>query len=354
MPTPGLEQILDYARRHGLSSAPEAHITLLSRSFDSALYSIAEAKDAADYVILKYFAPDQTDLARREAEGLRVCGAVGLAPELLSFDDIGATVGGPIVAYREPRARSLGDTRLTDDHVRQWSFLLLTLHHLSAAKVQHNSILSATLTQWWERLQPLWNETRAAYSDPAYAPLIEGLTQLRSYVDVHVQANKDLWVNVPRRPCHGDPIPVNLMDTGERLLLTDWGGFGLGDIAMEIARAAALAALNEEISSDQYVHLMNDYIAGASDLKDSTLEQRVHIYASVFPFGFTLFMLTFLARIQSDGPETTLVEDPAVYRGRGLMAVARSLVWIQDALGLQVVAPNEALAPFGQITIARS
>jgi thiamine kinase-like enzyme len=171
---------------------------------------------------------------------------------------------------------------------------------------------------------------------------------------VHVRTNRDLWLNVPRRPCHGDPVPVNVLSNHGRLVLVDWGNFGLGDCALELGRAAALAALNEEISSEQYIALTSGYLSGTRDLKDATLEQRLQVYAAVFPFGFTLFMLSFLARLQADGPETTLVNDPAEYRGRGLMAIARSLTWLQDALGVEVAAPNDVLAPFGQVTIARA
>jgi thiamine kinase-like enzyme len=234
-----------------------------------------------------------------------------------------------------------------------WMFLLLTLHHLAPGKVQQQSTLSSSIEQWWERIQPLWNEVRAAYTDSMYTPLITTLDKLRGFVDVHVRTNRDLWLNVPRRPCHGDPIPVNLVDAQGRLLLTDWGNFGLGDIALEIGRAAALAALNEEVSSEQYIRLITDYLEGTRDLKDSTLEQRLQVYASVFPYGFTLFMLSFLARLQASGPETTLVADPAEYRGRGLMAIARSLTWIQDALGVEIASPPDVLAPFGQITMAQ-
>jgi hypothetical protein len=353
MPAPGTEQILDYVRRQGLVTANTTPtVQQTSHGFDSSIYEVT-APGEAETLIVKYYAPDHADTSRREAEGLRVCGAVGLAPTLVTYDEVGGTVGGPLVIYHLPKGVAIGERPLTDEQVNGWMFLLLTLHHLSPEKVQQQSTMSPGLEPWWERMQPLWNEVRAAYSEPLYAPLITGLEKLRSLVDVHVRTNRDLWQNVPRRPCHGDPVPINVFSDQGRLVLLDWGGFGLGDIALEIGRAAALAALNEEISSEQYIRMITDYLAGTRDLKDPTLEQRLQIYASVFPYGFTLFMLSFLARLQADGPETTLVNDPAEYRGRGLMAVARSLTWIQDALGVQVVSPPEALAPFGQITVAR-
>lgn len=354
MAAPGIDQITDYVRRQGLvapNTAPQ--VTQLSQGFDSSLYEVVSA-DASEPLIVKYFTKDHTDATRREAEGLRVCGAVGLAPQLVAFDEIGATVGGPLVAYRQPVGVAIGERPLTDEQANGWMFLLLTLHHLAPEKVQQHSTLSPGIEQWWERIQPLWNEVRAAYTDPMYAPLMTALDKLRTLVDVHVRTNRDLWLNVPRRPCHGDPVPVNVISSDGRLILSDWGGFGLGDIALEIGRAVALAALNEEISSEQYIRLITEYLAGTRDLKDPTLEQRLQVYASVFPFGFTLFMLSLLARLQTDGPETTLVNDPAEYRGRGLMAIARSLTWIQDALGVEVATPNEVLAPFGQVTIARA
>ncbi len=354
MPAPGTEQIAEYVRRQGLISGPSAPtVVQINHGFDSSLYEVTMPGEA-ETLVVKYYAPDHADAARREAEGLRVCGAVGLAPTLVTFDEIGGTVGGPLVIYRQPAgAVPIGERPLSDEQVNGWMFLLLTLHHLSPDKVQQQSTMSPGIEQWWERIQPLMNEVRAAYTEPVYAPLLAALDQLRNLVDVHVRTNRDLWLNVPRRPCHGDPVPINVVSNQGRMVLVDWGGFGLGDIALEIGRAAALAALNEEITSEQYIRMITDYLAGTRDLKDATLEQRLQIYASVFPFGFTLFMLSFLARLQADGPETTLVNDPAEYRGRGLMAVARSLTWIQDALGVQVAAPGDVLAPFGLITIAR-
>jgi thiamine kinase-like enzyme len=354
MPAPGTDQIAEYVRRQGLIAAQSTPaITQTNHGFDSSLYEVSVPGEA-ETLVVKYFAPDHADAARREAEGLRVCGAVGMAPTLVTFDEIGGTVGGPLVIYRQPAgALPIGERPLSDEQVNGWMFLLLTLHHLSPEKVQQQSTMSPGIEQWWERIQPLMNEVRAAYTEPVYAPLLGALDKLRSLVDVHVRTNRDLWQNVPRRPCHGDPVPINVIGNQGRLVLVDWGGFGLGDIALEIGRAAALAALNEEITSEQYIRMITDYLNGTRDLKDATLEQRLQIYASVFPFGFTLFMLSFLARLQADGPETTLVNDAAEYRGRGLMAVARSLTWIQDALGVEVAAPSDVLAPFGLITIAR-
>ena len=359
MAIPSTEQIASYVRRQNiLAPTTEPQVTLLSQGFDSSLYQVtstsAQGATTQAPLVVKYFVKDHADAARREAEGLRVCGAIGLAPTLVAFDDIGATVNGPLVIYQQPTGVSLGERMLTDEQVSGWTFLLLTLHHLAPEKVQQHASLSVGIDQWWERIQPLWREVKVAYTEPIYAPLLAALEQLHSLVQIHVQTNRDLWTNIPRRPCHGDPVPVNILSDMGRLIFVDWSGFGLGDCALEVGRAAALAALNEEITSEQYIRCITDYLAGTRDLKDPTLEERLQMFASVFPFGFTLFMLSFLARLQQNGPEASLVTDPAEYRGRGLMAVARSLTWIQDALGVEVAAPNDVLAPFGQITIART
>ncbi len=354
MAAPGIELIADYVRRQGLLGANVVpQVTQVSQGFDSSLYEV-RGGGTEDVYTVKYFAPDHTDAARREAEGLRVCGAVGLAPQLITLDDVGATVQGPLVIYRTVAGVSLGERPLNDEQISGWTFLLLTLHHLSPDRVQQQSTVSTGLEQWWDRIQPLWREVHTTYSAPMYAPLLTALDQLRSLVQVHVETNRNLWLNVPRRPCHGDPVPVNIISQHGKLVFVDWSGFGLGDIALEVGRAAALAALNEEVSSEQYIRLITDYLNGTRDLKDSSLEERLQVYASVFPYGFTLFMLNFLARLQSNGPEVSLVNDPAEFRGRGLMAVARSLTWIQDALGVEVAQPAEVLAPFGQITIAQA
>jgi hypothetical protein len=125
---------------------------------------------------------------------------------------------------------------------------------------------------------------------------------------------------------------------GVRLTLTEWGGFGLGDPAIEVARVAALAALADELSSAQYSHFIAAYLAGMRDLRDATLEERLRLFASVAPMGVTLAALAALAQPGAIQPRAR----------RGLLAqVARALIWSQEALGVQIGAPAALLAPLG-------
>src|SRR5258707_8893200 len=96
-----------------------------------------------------------------------------------------------------------------------------------------------------------------------------------------VEVNRGLWQDLPRRPCHGNPVPAHVVRTSTGMQLIEWSGFGLGDPAMEVGRAAALAALSGELSAGQYVQFIADYLAGMRDTGDTTLEERVHVFASI-------------------------------------------------------------------------
>ncbi len=101
---------------------------------------------------------------------------------------------------------------------------------------------------------------------------------------------------------------------------------------------AALAALSGELSSQQYVRFVAAYLDGMRDLQDTTLEERLRIFASVAPMGFTLTALAALA-------QPGVIPPPA--RAGVIGQIGRALTWSQDTLGVEIGEPAALLAPLG-------
>lgn len=331
-------QIEAYLRQHALAGLDGAlRIEPMVAEFDGQQFRVASSSMRA---VLKRYNRSGVESARREIAGLYLAGGVGLAPTLLLGDETDAALGGPVVVYEEPAGTALGGEPLDAEAIQGWLFLLLTLHHLPATDATLPSSMSEDAMAWWQRTQASWSECRATYGDARFGALMQALSRLHAIVGARIEANRGLWTGITRRLCHGNPVPSHIVRAGGRLMLIEWEGFGLGDPAMEVGRVAALAALSGEINADQYVQFISEYLAGMRDLRDATLENRLHIFASVLPLGFCYAVLRLLAHGSALSPAA---------RARSIGQVTRSLVWIQDALGIEVGDPAALLAPVRQL-----
>lgn len=331
MSAPTDEQVRAYLR---LSSVPGATGDMQVRrelaGFDGERFAVATA--TAQYV-LKRYAPAAAEAAQREVAGLRLGGGLGLTSALVTADESGAALGGPALVYEDPGADTLAGQPLADGDVRAWLFLLLTLHHLPASAAPVVSSMSPDLATWWGRTQPAWERCWRAYVRPEHARLRDALGRLHVIAKVHIEAHRDLWRDVPRRPCHGNPVPAHVVRGPTTLLLTEWDGFGLGDPALEIGRTAALATLTGELVGPRYGAFVEQYLAGVRDMGDPTLEERLRVYTSVLPLGYCFTVLQLAS--QQHGTE----------RAASLEQAGRALAWVQQLLGVQVGDPAELLAP---------
>lgn len=297
------------------------------------------ARSASASLDIHLYPPSERESARREEAGLRLGSAVGLAPTLIFAGEAsqpGQEPGSWLIVAQTPTGETLGQRPLTDAEVDGWLFLLLTLHHLRPAMASQPSSMSADLGAWWARIQPAWEACRAAYGAQAFAPLLRALSQLHAITQVRIETNRELWRDIIRRPCHGNPAPGRLVNESGRLTMIEWSGFGLGDPAIEVARVGALAALSGELTGEQYVRFVTAYLDGMRDLRDTTLEERMRVFASVAPMGFTLTALA------------TLAQPNAIHASarRGIVEqMSRSLTWSQDTLGVEIGEPGTLLAP---------
>ena len=326
------QQLADYLSQHPLPGfVPSSRIQSLPPDGDTACWRVRS--EGATALVKLY--PPASERATREIAGLRLGGMLGLAPTLLLADEASAALSGTVVAYEEPNGTPLGEQRLATEDVQGWLFLLLTLHHLPAGSLTLPSSMSPDIAVWWQRNQSVWEACRAAYAGPHYRPLLDALTRLHAIVGARVEARRDLWKGIARRPCHGNPVPAHVLRAGSHLVLVEWDGFGLGDPAMEVGRVAALAVLSGELDTTHYVSFVADYLAGMRDTHDATLEERLRVFASVLPLAFCFTVLHLLAESQL----------PSAAREHYLTQVSRALTWIQDTLGVEVGNPEELLAP---------
>lgn len=287
-------------------------------------------------LLLVRYPPSARERVQREAAGLRLAGEVGLGPELLMVDETGKALGGPIIIHTAPRGRSPGNSLLTADDIKWWLFLLLTLHHMPPERITVASSMSPDAASWWQRTQAAWAACQAAYAAPVYRPLIESLKRTAAVVGIHIDVQREQWRGAARRPCHGNPVPANLVHDGTRMMLLEWDGFGLGDPALEVGRAAVLATLTGSLTKEQYSALLPDYLAGMRDLGDATLDARLRLATDVMPMGFCLTVLNLLAR----EPHLSAQD-----RARQIDSVARALLWLQRSLGLNEDDPAMLLQP---------
>jgi hypothetical protein len=333
MSIPGASDVLAYLRRHSrLDIAEPIQLRLDSSDAIGNRYTIAASGGA---IVVKAYTTTGVERARREIAGMRLVDEINLAPELLLAEREGGPLGGGVVVYRAPAGATWEGRRLSDEEIERWLFLLLTLHHLSIHGATIVSALSRDPPAWWKRTQPAWEGCLAAYTARATQPLMRVLTRLHAIVGARVQARRDLWSAIPRRQCHGDPLPAHVVRERERTLLIEWEGFGLADPAMEIGRAATLARLTGEITEAQCARFLREYRDGASDLNDATLGERLEVFASILPLGFLFHELRRLA-------ETEMRENERVYT---LQRVAVALNILERDLGATVGDPDALLDP---------
>src|SRR5579872_1631971 len=220
---PGItdQQLADYLSRRSLPGfGPSSRIQPLAADGDAACWRVRS--DGSSALVKLY--PPVSERAAREIAGLRLGGTLSLAPALLLADEDGKGLGGPVVAYEEPDGTSLGERRLSAEDVHGWLFLLLTLHHLPTGLPSLPSSMSPDITIWWQRNQPAWEACRASYADAHHRPLLDALTRLHAIVGARVEARRELWQGIARRPCHGNPVPAHVLRTGGRLILVEWNG----------------------------------------------------------------------------------------------------------------------------------
>src|SRR5262249_12625398 len=146
-----VERIRSYLAHHPISGLIEPmRIEPLSAGAEEQRFRLVSSGITA---LMTVFVPPAAERARRAAAGQQLGGEMGLAPQLLAFDQAATELGGPVLIVQAPNGVPLGDHQLDDKEVSDWLFLLLTLHHLSPARVAVVSSMSQDAATWWQRSQ---------------------------------------------------------------------------------------------------------------------------------------------------------------------------------------------------------
>jgi tetratricopeptide (TPR) repeat protein len=213
----------------------------------------------------------QWDLYAEEAANMRAAHAAGLAPEPLYADLADGTLLTPFA-----RGRVLDDAALLDHAVvARVGEMYARLHGMGGMIGRYD--LAGDL----DRL-----EAGAGGGEP-----VAGLAELRARL---AEIRAVLAANaVPAAPCHNDPVPVNMVDDGRRVMLLDWQCSGYGDPDWEVGALAALAWLDPE-------HRHTLYAARYGDA-DCPRAERAELYRPVCRWFWTL---TALERRRHGHPET--------------------------------------------------
>ncbi len=334
MPAVALDTLREYLLRQGIAGV-ESSSTLTPEDADPERQRWLLSSSAGRLRVTCYV-PAAAERAARERAGHAVAGQVGLAAEMLFAGEHGPFDGGPLLVTQHVDGITLGGHALDEAEADAWLFLLLTLHHLPSTATEVRSSMSADVATLWKRTQHAWDACRRAYQGSERAqPLLDLLAKLSAIASVRVEVNGELWRMVRPRPCHGNPIPTHVVRAGSRQLFVEWDGFGLGDPAIEVARAATLAVLAGELTPERREQLLADYLAGTRDLGDATLGQRIDVVGSVVPLGFCFSALALLA-------ESSF---PASQRGALLSQVRAALTWSSQLLGVEIGDVDAALAP---------
>jgi hypothetical protein len=96
-----------------------------------------------------------------------------------------------------------------------------------------------------------------------------------------------------------------------------------------------LARLTGEITETQCARFLGEYRAGASDLNDATLGERLEVFASIIPLGFVFHELRRLAETEMSANERAYV----------LQRIAVALTILERDLGATVGDPDALLDP---------
>ncbi|CAN5302060.1 phosphotransferase family protein [soil metagenome] len=193
---------------------------------------------------------------RAEAHNARVAAAAGVNAEVLFFDPGDGTM---LTRYIEGVRLDATDLRRDPGGLARVGRLLRLVHGIPAGFRSYFDVF-ARMGRYAGVLRGLGGTPPAGFNDVA--------AELRAArVALHAAP-------VPLAPCHNDPWPPNLVDTGTRLYLVDWEYSGSNDPAWDLADVSAEA----ELDGDQEAVLLEAYCAGPAP---RALRGRVGLYRAV-------------------------------------------------------------------------
>ena len=198
-----------------------------------------------------------------ERTSLRVGHGLGLAPEMLYFDEADGTLVQPFV-----NGRLLTNDDFDDEQrLRRVGRLFARLHGGPSLQGRYDI---------FRLIRPL--ERKLSEQDRAEFPDVPRIGAWIHILDRLLRAN-----GVAPAPCHNDPVPANLFDDGERLKLIDWQCAGMADPDYEVGYFLA------EVSPDPPCQraLLEELFGRA----DHPRAGRVLLYQAISRYYWLLFGL---------------------------------------------------------------
>lgn len=207
---------------------------------------------------------------------------------------------GPRVVYADPArqllvTRYVGGAALTSETVERGAtiervaLLLARLHGLNTSRFRGRFVVSVVLDRYRRWL--------AAADDR-----LEG--DDLAVVQRAQQVCAALERTAAPAPCHNDPWPSNIIDTGDRLMLVDWEYSGIGDPVWDLAHFAVEA----DLDPDDVGRLLHAWSDGRPARR---LRARLALYRPVTDVVWGLW-----ARVQHCGGNAGL--DLSAYAARRL------------------------------------
>lgn len=226
-----------------------------------------------------------------EVANMRAAAAAGLAPPIVHADPGGLLV----TPYVEGDVLD-GATSSAGATIARVGRLLARLHRTDGHRFRGRFAAGRVLARYRDRLAA--NGAGLAADELA---LVRRAQRASDVLERSARAT----------PCHHDPWPSNLIDTGDRLLLVDWEYSAVGDPLWDLAHFAVEA----DLGPDDTNRLLRAWVGGPPP---PVLRDRLALWRPVTDVVWALW-----ARVQHRGGNTTV--DLRAYAARRLRRAARGL-----------------------------
>ena len=307
----------------------------MARACGTRVARIGVATDHGRF-LLKLYHPEAAEEATREIAGLRLAGGIRLASGAgrRSMSSVGCwAVPALLIEYYGSRDAGRRHTQRRRSEAVALSAADAAPFAARSGRASLSSMSTDPLV-WWQRGEAAWTACQQLYAGPRYARLLDALSKLRVIAEVHLNAHRELWSDLARRPCHGNPTPGHLVRSDGRLDPRRVGRIrprrpGNGDRPRGDAGRARRRDERERSTRACRRSTSRGCAISATRRCRSALTSSPR-----------------RCRWASPSPRCTLLgEQRGDERKRSIAQITRALQWVQNALGVRVGDPVDLLRP---------